>query len=252
MARNSRGEMLSISALIKTQGSDTKLVGQMQPYYEAKTLSRQNVGALSVPPLVSQIGDGENGGVMMNEFPDAFRRAWYDAKEHGGGSSGVVGLNGTEYLELIEAAGYKPDIYPACQPVGHHLIWQRIPPANTDPSAIDAAIEALGRENTNLRMEGASWTNDRSWVRGYERVLDPMRQLSALFHEKIDPLLKEASPSADPASAEKVTRQFRYHNALLHDLLLESSDFRYWGAGRWTDYAREIFRRGQAILTHDF
>ena len=35
LARNSRGEEISMTALIKTQGSDTKLVGQMQPYYEA-------------------------------------------------------------------------------------------------------------------------------------------------------------------------------------------------------------------------
>ena len=33
LARNSRGEEISMTALIKTQGSDTKLVGQMQPYY---------------------------------------------------------------------------------------------------------------------------------------------------------------------------------------------------------------------------
>ncbi len=36
----SRGEEASIIAIIKTQGSDTKLVAQMQPYYEAKGLSR--------------------------------------------------------------------------------------------------------------------------------------------------------------------------------------------------------------------
>jgi hypothetical protein len=120
--RNSRGETQSITALIKTQGSDTKLVGQMQPYYEAKTLSPQKIGTLSVRPLVSQIGDGENGGVMMNEFPDAFRRAWNEIKGQGGGTSGVVGLNGTEYLELIEAAGYQPDTYPLCQPAGQSLI----------------------------------------------------------------------------------------------------------------------------------
>ena len=40
VCRNSRGEEASIIALIKTQGSDTKLVAQMQPYYEAKGLSR--------------------------------------------------------------------------------------------------------------------------------------------------------------------------------------------------------------------
>ena len=35
IARNGQGERREITALIKTQGSDTKLVGQMQPYYEA-------------------------------------------------------------------------------------------------------------------------------------------------------------------------------------------------------------------------
>ena len=37
---SSRGEVASITAVVKTQGSDTKLVGQMQPYYEARGLSR--------------------------------------------------------------------------------------------------------------------------------------------------------------------------------------------------------------------
>ena len=35
-----RGETAEIMAMVKTQGSDTKLVAQMQPYYEAKGLSR--------------------------------------------------------------------------------------------------------------------------------------------------------------------------------------------------------------------
>src|SRR5208282_1241632 len=37
VARNSRGETQSIIAIIKTRGSDTKLVGQMQPYYSGVT-----------------------------------------------------------------------------------------------------------------------------------------------------------------------------------------------------------------------
>ena len=36
---NSGGDVASITAVVKTQGSDTKLVAQMQPYYEAKGLS---------------------------------------------------------------------------------------------------------------------------------------------------------------------------------------------------------------------
>ncbi|MEL7495957.1 MAG: glycosyl hydrolase family 57, partial [Cyanobacteria bacterium J06554_11] len=65
VARNSRGETISITALIKTQGSDTKLVAQMQPYHEAVGRTRQDIGGVSVPCCVSQIADGENGGVLM-------------------------------------------------------------------------------------------------------------------------------------------------------------------------------------------
>jgi hypothetical protein len=35
---------------------------------------------------------------------------------------------------------------------------------------------------------------------------------------------------------------------LLYTLLLETSCFRYWGQGTWTDYARELYRRGEAII----
>ncbi|HEY9639168.1 MAG TPA: glycosyl hydrolase family 57, partial [Coleofasciculaceae cyanobacterium] len=80
-------------------------------------------------------------------------------------------------------------------------------------------------------------------VRGYENVLTPMSQLSAQFHQAIDPLLR-----SDPT----LTQQYRYRNALLHNLLLQTSCFRYWGQGAWTEYAREIARRGEAIVQADF
>ena len=248
LARNSHGETISITALIKTQGSDTKLVAQMQPYYEAKTLSRQQISGVAIPPIVTQIGDGENGGVMMNEFPDGFKNAWYDMSQNHGGTSGVVGLNGTEYLELIEAAGCKPEDYPACQPVGQHLIWERVSPESATPEKVAEAIEAVKKTNHNFHMDGASWTNDLSWVKGYENVLGPMNQLSALFHQKIDPLM---AAEANQSSAEPLTRQTRYREALLYNLLTQTSCFRYWGQGTWTDYAREIYRRGEEAL-HKF
>jgi hypothetical protein len=242
VARNSRGETLAITALIKTQGSDTKLVAQMQPYYEAKTLSRQSLAGFSIPPLVTQIGDGENGGVMMNEFPGAFWRAWQEMAQSGGGTWGVVGLTGTEYLELLEAAGCAPESYPACQPVGQHQLWQRVPAGGLTPGAVEEAIRQLKRENPNFRMEGSSWTNDRSWVKGYENVLTPMSQLSALFHQTVDPLMDK----------EGFAQQSRYRQALVYNLLLQSSDFRYWGQGVWTEHAREISRRGEHILRTEF
>lgn len=242
VARNSHGETLSITVLIKTQGSDTKLVAQMQPYYEAKTLSRQMLGQVSVPPLVSQIGDGENGGVMMNEFPNGFKNAWYDMVQNGGGKSGVVGMAGTEYLELLEAAGCQSEDYPACQAIAQHQIWQRVTDTN-DPNAVSQAIDELKQENPNFHMDGASWTNHMSWVQGYDNVLTPMNQLSALFHQTVDPLLQTEAT---------VTQQHRYRNALLYNMLLQTSCFRYWGQGAWTEYAREIYRRGEAILKADF
>ncbi|MBW4446852.1 MAG: glycosyl hydrolase family 57 [Spirirestis rafaelensis WJT71-NPBG6] len=228
VARNSQGETISITALIKTQGSDTKLVAQMQPYYEAKTLSKQQLGSVNVPPIVSQIGDGENGGVMMNEFPSAFKQAWHQI-----GKTDVVGVTGTEYLELIEAAGCKIEDYPTCQPVGQHQIWQRVSSENIQPGEVEKAIQEIKQINSNFHMDGASWTNHISWVNGYENVLSPMNQLSSLFHEKVD---------------SSLTRDSHYRNALLHNLLLQTSCFRYWGQGAWTDYAREIYQRGEKLL----
>ena len=236
VARNSHGETVSITALIKTQGSDTKLVAQMQPYHEAKGRGKQQIGNVSVPSCVTQIADGENGGVMMNEFPRDFQPVWYDIKNNG---KGVVGINGTEYLELIEAAGVKPQDYPTCQAVGQHKIWQRVQDQAT-PEAVEKAIQELNETDHQFHMDGASWTNDLSWVKGYENVLGPMKQLSVKFHEKYDALVQQDS---------SVTQSSDYQEALLYTLLLETSCFRYWGQGTWTDYASELYRRGEAVLS---
>lgn len=235
LARNSQGKVTSIIVLIKTQGSDTKLVGQMQPYYEAKSQQCKPVlGNTSIPPLVTQISDGENGGVMMNEFPQAFKAAWYDQQQQ----SDVVGMTGTEYLELIEAAGVQPEDYPVCLPVGQAQIWQRVAPDACSPEAITEAIASIKQTNPNFHMEGASWTNHMSWVQGYDNVLTPMTQLSARFHQKFDPLLQSSS---NPGS---VTGTTVYRQALLYNLVLQTSCFRYWGQGLWTDYAQKIFDQG--------
>ncbi|MGF1541342.1 MAG: glycosyl hydrolase family 57 [Pleurocapsa sp.] len=235
IARNSKGETISITALIKTQGSDTKLVAQMQPYHEAKGRGRQQIGNISVPSCVSQIADGENGGVMMNEYARDFQPIWYEIQD----SSNVVGLNGTEYIELIEAAGVNPGDYPTCQAVGQHKIWNKVAPEQATPEKVAKAIEELQATDHQFHMDGASWTDDLSWVKGYENVLEPMNQLSAMFHAKYDSLVAQ-----DPA----VTKTKEYQEALLYVLLVETSCFRYWGQGTWTDYARELFQRGEALL----
>jgi hypothetical protein len=235
VARNSKGETISITALIKTQGSDTKLVAQMQPYHEAKGRGRQQIGDVSVPSCVNQIADGENGGVMMNEFARDFQPVWYELKDN----SNVVGLNGTEYIELIEAAGVNPDNYPTCQAVGQHKIWQQVEPDTATPEKVAQAIAQLQVNDHQFHMDGASWTDDLSWVKGYENVLEPMNQLSAMFHAKYDALV---------AKDAAITKSQKYQEALLYLLLVETSCFRYWGQGTWTDYARELYRRGEALL----
>jgi hypothetical protein len=232
VARNSQGEIVSITVLVKTQGSDTKLVAQMQPYHEAKGRGQQQIGNVTVPALVTQIADGENGGVMMNEFPRDFPIVWQEIRDR---SASVVGLNGTEYLELIEAAGVNPEDYPACQPVNQHKIWQRIDLGNISSTSVEIAIAELQKSDRQFHMDGASWTNNLSWVQGYENVLEPMNQLSAMFHRKYDALVQ-----ADPAA----TQRSDYREALLYNLLLQTSCFRYWGQGTWTDYARELYKRG--------
>jgi hypothetical protein len=244
VARSSTGETVSITALIKTQGSDTKLVGQMQPCYEALSLGRMALGDTTVPALVSQIADGENGGVMMNEFPQAFLQAHRKLAGEGGGDgggtgAGTVAINGTEYLDLLDAAGVAPEGYPRIQAVQQHKLWQRLDgPAS--PDSVQAAISALQASDPGFSMAGASWTNNLSWVEGYANVLEPMNRLSAAFHQRFDALVV-----ADPA----VTRSEPYQQALLQLLLLQTSCFRYWGQGTWTDYATEIHRRGQAALS---
>ena len=240
IARYSWGETISITALIKTQGSDTKLVAQMQPYYEALGRAHQAIDhGKTVPACVTQIADGENGGVMMNEFPGGFMPVWDQIQQNGRSCEGTVGLNGTEYLELIEAAGVSPADYPTCQAVHQHKIWQRVNPDQATSEAVEAAIAELNQSDHQFNMDGASWTNDLSWVSGYENVLEPINQLSAKFHAKFDRAVQE-----DPG----LTQSREYREALLYVMLVETSCFRYWGQGAWTDYARELYRRGDALL----
>jgi hypothetical protein len=231
VARNSRGETQSIIAIIKTQGSDTKLVGQMQPYYEARGLSRTNIGEKAMPPIVTQIADGENGGVMMNEFPSKYLEVMREAS-----GSATPPASVTEYLEFLAANGVVLDKLPAVQPVMQKRIWDRIG-KSAGPQAVEKAIQQLRKEDGRFNMEGGSWTNNISWVRGYSDVLGPLEKLSARFAEK---------------TANVGTSEPRYRNALFHLLMTQTSCYRYWGTGIWTDYARELIRRTDAILTHDF
>jgi len=232
VARSSRGETASIVAVVKTQGSDTKLIGQMQPYYEAAGLSRTDLAGQSVPPLVTQIADGENGGVMMNEFPGKYLEVMREAS---GGPTPPV--NVTEYLEHLESAGLKAEDFPAVQPIHQKRLWDRFRDG-AGPEEMAETIARLKKEDDRFHMEGGSWTNNISWVRGYDGVLGAMEEVSAMFAKKV---LAAGVPTGHRA----------FRRALFHLLLTQTSCFRYWGSGTWTDYGRELCRRAKEIITHD-
>ncbi len=153
----------------------------MQPYHEALGLGRQPLGSRTVPSLVSQIADGENGGVMMNEFPRPFCRP--TARSPPAESRpATVALNGSEYLELLEASGVTPADFPAIQAVGQQRLWQEVGGAPT-PDATEAAIARLQAGDPSFSMAGPPGPTTISWVEGYTNVLEPMNQLSAAFHQ---------------------------------------------------------------------
>ena len=79
-------------------------------------------------------------------------------------------------------------------------------------------------------MDGGSWTNDVSWVRGYGNVLAPMQRATTLFSEHLP---APGVPASDP----------RYRRALFHLLACETSCYRYRGQRTLTGYRAELARR---------
>lgn len=152
--------------------------------------------------------------------------------------SSTPAVNATEYWEYLQSLGIREDDLPAIQPVMQQRIWERFP-GGAGPLKLAGVIEELRKEDDRFHMEGGSWTNDISWVRGYASVLGPMENLSSLFSEKV---LKEGVS----------TSEHRYRNALYHLLMTQTSCYRYWGEGSWTEYGRELCRRASEILTCDF
>ena len=191
---SSRGETASIVAVVKTQGSDTKLVAQMQPYYEAKGLGRGEIAGKSVPPLVIQIADGENGGVMMNEFPPKYVQVVQECS-----GTRIPMMNVTKYLEQLWDAGVRRDDLPVVQPLFQNRIWQRMAPGD-GPERLGAVIEELAGEDARFHVEGGSWTNNISWCRGYDQLLMPMEKASTLFHEGV---LSKGVPTPRPKVPER-------------------------------------------------
>src|SRR6266480_4107050 len=179
---NSRGDTATITAVIKTQGSDTELIGECS-------------------------------------------------------GSGTPIMNVTEYLERLESMGVHENDLPVIQPLFQARIWERMVPGD-GPERLAEVIKQLRAQDGRFHMEGGSWTNNLSWIQGYDKVLVPMERASSLFHQRIT---ASGIQSFDP----------RYRNALFHLLTAETSCYRYWGEGIWTDYGTELSRRVSDIVTHN-
>ena len=147
-------------------------------------------------------------------------------------------MNASEYLEHLFASGVELADLPEVQPLFHARIWARMQPGD-GPEKLNQVIEELKREDGRFHMEGGSWTNDLSWVKGYENVLGLMEQASSRFNEQV---LRPGVATDHPA----------YRNALFHLMSSQTSCYRYWGQGLWTDYGREICRRAIEIIERDF
>ena len=230
---NSRGESASIIALVKTQGSDTKLVAQMQPYYEARGLGRSELAGRSVPPLVTQIADGENGGVMMNEFPP-------------------------KYLEVVRESLVvrHPDAQRHRVPraaVRHRR--QRERPAR-HPAAVPAPH--LGQDEPRRRARAARGRDRGAPTRGRSvshggRKLDQRHLLGPRLRLTADPdgARERDVPSARARAQCPTDRPRATATRCFTCWPPRRSDFRYWGRGEWTDYGVELARRTTEIVTHD-
>lgn len=232
VCRNSSGEVASIVVIIKTQGSDTKLVGQMQPYYQAASMNspyklRTTSGKeIAIPNYVFQISDGENGGVMMNEFPGKYMEVVRSQSS----SPGPALANLSEYLDHLWSLGISQEDLPTCQPRFQKRIWDLVDSGKG--ISVPTAIETLRSQDPHgFNLEGGSWTNDISWVKGYSEEVNKMLELSAAYWELQKKGLKPVKEGADV-------------NALYHLLCSQTSCFRYWGRGAWTGGLRSLAQQG--------
>ena len=124
------------------------------------------------------------------------------------------------------------------QAVDQDKIWGKISGPIT-PTSVKNAINELKEIDQSFSLNGASWTNNLSWEDGYKNVLDLISKLSSNFHETFDHLVID-NPS--------ITKEKSYKEALLYLLILETSCFRYWGQGKWTEYAKTNFRKGEEVI----
>ena len=131
----------------------------------------------NIPPLVTQIADGENGGVMMNEFPPKYMEVGAEAS-----GSDVPSINVTEYLNTSPRRGSR-ERFPAYRAVLQKRIWDSFKNGE-GPEKLEKVISDLKKQDGRFHMEGGSWTKNISWVKGYENILGQWKRPVRLFYER--------------------------------------------------------------------
>nr|WP_241893395.1 1,4-alpha-glucan branching protein GlgB [Magnetofaba australis] len=233
VARNGAGEEATILALLIGPGNRNLMVGQMQSAHAARSMQRIDLGGESIPPMAAQWGPGEEGGVVMNEFPHAFRQAAHETS-----GSDTPMMNGGEYLEALFASGVAVDDLPIVQPAQQRAVWERHT-AGAGAEVLQGVIDALRAENPHFPMNQPRRTDDAAWVAAHEAELSPAERLSARFAQVVD-------GGGFDAQSPAVNR------ALLHLLCAQEMALGGGEQGLLGEYGREIIRRGHAVLDYDF
>ena len=127
----------------------------------------------------TQIADGENGGVMMNEFPSKYLEVMRECS-----GSDTPALNVTEYLEHLAASGIPGE--------GPSHAAAHFPEADLGPVPAGRRAGATGRRH-RATQEGrpplphGRRQLDEQHLLGarLRQLLGPMERASALFYEKV-------------------------------------------------------------------
>nr|CRH04443.1 GH13 : 1,4-alpha-glucan branching enzyme (modular protein) [Candidatus Magnetococcus massalia] len=232
VARNSAGDEVEILTMLISPGNRHLQVGQLQPYYESLQLGRKQLGDKQVPPMALQWGPGEEGGVMMNEFPAKYREVVNSAS----GSETPL-MNVSEYLEHLFALGVAWEALPVVQPAHQKAVWANFkPPARGDKAAaLEKVISTLRSDDPHFAMNSPRMTDDGGWVKAQGERLSTADHLSIHYHHVVD--------------GEATGEEPRVNHALRHLLLAQDSQLQ---SGTLASFGEELCRRGHEILNHDF
>jgi hypothetical protein len=91
-----------------------------------------------------QIADGENGGVMMNEFPFKYFEVVRECS-----NSRTPLMNVTEYLETLHAMGILEADLPVLRPLFQARIWDRLAPGD-GPQRLGEVIDDFAPRGRTL------------------------------------------------------------------------------------------------------